>query len=92
MAAKAIEGRDRIEVPSRRPSLEYDAARRTPHHGFFTRLYTGTGAFEVVGRRKLWFAVSGADRRDRDRQHRVPRLHLRHRLRGRHQGVDARRG
>ncbi len=30
-----------------------------PHHGFFTRLYTGTGAFEVVGRRKLWYGVSG---------------------------------
>ncbi len=30
-----------------------------PQHGFFTRLYTGTGAFEVVGRRKLWFAISG---------------------------------
>jgi preprotein translocase subunit SecF len=30
-----------------------------PHHNFFTRLYTGTGAFEVIGRRKLWFAVSG---------------------------------
>lgn len=31
-----------------------------PQHGFFTRLYTGTGAFEVVGRRKLWFGISGA--------------------------------
>jgi len=30
-----------------------------PHHGFFSRLYTGTGAFEVVGRRKLWYGVSG---------------------------------
>jgi len=30
-----------------------------PHHNFFTRLYTGTGAFEVVGRRKFWFSVSG---------------------------------
>jgi preprotein translocase subunit SecF len=29
-----------------------------PRHGFFTRLYTGTGAFEVVGRRRLWFTVS----------------------------------
>jgi len=29
-----------------------------PRHGFFTRLYTGTGAFEVVGRRKLWFGIS----------------------------------
>ncbi|MGV0742481.1 protein translocase subunit SecF [Mycolicibacterium sp. XJ870] len=28
-------------------------------HGFFVRLYTGTGAFEVIGRRKLWYAVSG---------------------------------
>lgn len=31
----------------------------TPRHGFFIRLYTGTGAFDVVGRRKLWFLVSG---------------------------------
>ena len=30
-----------------------------PRHNFFTRLYTGTGAFEVVGKRKLWFAISG---------------------------------
>ncbi|BBZ04851.1 protein-export membrane protein SecF [Mycolicibacterium chitae] len=30
-----------------------------PQHGFFTRLYTGTGAFEVVGRRKMWFIISG---------------------------------
>ncbi|BCI52953.1 protein-export membrane protein SecF [Mycolicibacterium litorale] len=30
-----------------------------PKHGFFVRLYTGTGAFEVIGRRKLWYAVSG---------------------------------
>ncbi|MCH9721944.1 MAG: protein translocase subunit SecF [Actinomycetia bacterium] len=29
-----------------------------PRHGFFTRLYTGTGAFEIIGRRKLWFAFS----------------------------------
>jgi preprotein translocase subunit SecF len=31
-----------------------------PRHGFFIRLYTGTGAFDVVGKRKLWFGVSGA--------------------------------
>jgi preprotein translocase subunit SecF len=31
-----------------------------PHHSFFSRLYTGTGAFEVVGRRKMWYAISGA--------------------------------
>ncbi|MGE0218673.1 protein translocase subunit SecF [Mycolicibacterium sp.] len=32
-----------------------DAAK----HGFFVRLYTGTGAFEVIGKRKLWYTVSG---------------------------------
>ncbi|BBX74041.1 protein translocase subunit SecF [Mycobacterium shinjukuense] len=37
-----------------------EAASELPHHGFFSRLYTGTGAFEVVGRRKLWFGISGA--------------------------------
>ncbi|ORA09355.1 protein translocase subunit SecF [Mycobacterium arosiense] len=31
-----------------------------PHHGFLSRLYTGTGAFEVIGRRRLWFGISGA--------------------------------
>ena len=30
-----------------------------PHHSFLSRLYTGTGAFEVVGRRRLWYAVGG---------------------------------
>jgi preprotein translocase subunit SecF len=27
--------------------------------GFLTRLYTGTGAFDVVGRRRLWYALFG---------------------------------
>ncbi|MGZ5391454.1 MAG: protein translocase subunit SecF [Mycobacterium sp.] len=36
-----------------------DIETATPHHGFFTRLYTGTGAFEVIGKRKLWFGISG---------------------------------
>ena len=35
-----------------------EAVGQPPRHGFFTRLYTGTGAFEVVGRRKMWFAIS----------------------------------
>jgi preprotein translocase subunit SecF len=33
---------------------------RRPKASFFTRLYTGTGAFDVVGRRKLWYALFGA--------------------------------
>src|SRR6478609_6400473 len=40
------------------PDLEA-AGADGPRHGFFVRLYTGTGAFEVIGRRKLWYAVSG---------------------------------
>ena len=35
-----------------------DAEAQLPRHGFFTRLYTGTGAFNVIGKRKLWFAFS----------------------------------
>src|SRR5438270_11798374 len=31
-----------------------------PRHGFITRRYTGTGAFEVIGRRRLWYGISGA--------------------------------
>jgi preprotein translocase subunit SecF len=38
------------------PGLEGTDA---PRHGFFIRLYTGTGAFNVIGRRKLWYAISG---------------------------------
>ncbi|WP_343599522.1 protein translocase subunit SecF [Mycobacterium sp.] len=29
-----------------------------PQHSFLSRLYTGTGAVDVVGRRRLWYAVS----------------------------------
>jgi preprotein translocase subunit SecF len=37
-----------------------DTGAVLPRHNFFTRLYTGTGAFEVVGRRRLWYGISGA--------------------------------
>ncbi len=40
------------------PNIE-SASAALPKHGFFVRLYTGTGAFEVIGRRKLWYSVSG---------------------------------
>ena len=36
------------------------AAAGAPKHGFFVRLYTGTGAFEVIGKRKFWYTVSAA--------------------------------
>ena len=40
------------------PDLE-SAAADAPKHGFFVRLYTGTGAFDVIGRRKMWYWISG---------------------------------
>jgi preprotein translocase subunit SecF len=39
------------------PALKTEGA--APHHGFLSRLYTGTGAFEVIGRRRMWYAISG---------------------------------
>ncbi|TQF66354.1 protein translocase subunit SecF [Rhodococcus spelaei] len=30
-----------------------------PHHSLLSRLYTGTGAFEIVSRRKRWYAIIG---------------------------------
>ena len=49
--------RDRVE--RRRGAGSRSAAADAPRHGFFVRLYTGTGAFEVIGRRKLWYSISG---------------------------------
>jgi preprotein translocase subunit SecF len=40
-------------------AVEQSAESEVPHHNFFTRLYTGTGGFDVVGRRKVWFIASG---------------------------------
>jgi preprotein translocase subunit SecF len=40
-------------------AVEATGSAKAPKHSFFVRLYTGTGAFEVIGKRKLWYAVSG---------------------------------
>ncbi|TLF79527.1 protein translocase subunit SecF [Nocardia cyriacigeorgica] len=42
------------------PTVEPDAANRAPapRHSFFERLYTGTGGFEIVGRRRLFYTLS----------------------------------
>ncbi|MBF6212867.1 protein translocase subunit SecF [Nocardia puris] len=44
------------------PSMVEDAQSpsgpgRAPEHGFFNRLYTGTGAIDVIGRRRFWYTV-----------------------------------
>src|SRR5690242_12401852 len=36
------------------------AARRAPRRGFFNRLYTGTGAFDIVGKRKRFYLFFAA--------------------------------
>jgi len=56
--AADIESTDFEAIDLEPIALGTGAATGVPRHGFFTRLYTGTGAFEVVGRRKLWFGIS----------------------------------
>ena len=61
MAAKdASEITEASEGTSESGSALTDSAAQLPRHSFLSRLYTGTGAFEVVGRRRLWFGISGA--------------------------------
>ncbi|SPM43283.1 Preprotein translocase subunit SecF [Mycobacterium numidiamassiliense] len=55
MAAKEI-----TEASEGAEELTSGAAAGVAHHSFLSRLYTGTGAFEVVGRRRLWYGISGA--------------------------------
>ncbi|MBF6335666.1 protein translocase subunit SecF [Nocardia abscessus] len=31
---------------------------QTPKHGFFNRLYTGTGAIDVIGKRRMWYLIT----------------------------------
>lgn len=58
MASKATEAMELTESDA--AAADYDTRATLPHHNFFARLYTGTGAFEVVGRRRLWYGISGA--------------------------------
>ena len=50
---------DTADVDVASTGAELGAAGAAPKHGFFIRLYTGTGAFDVVGKRKMWFIISG---------------------------------
>ena len=50
MASKHNETEAEVSTAAEAPDLE-SAALDTPKHGFFVRLYTGTGAFDVMGRR-----------------------------------------
>jgi len=55
-AATAVPTPDEIAGP-RRATSDKQYGRQA---GFFSRLSTGTGAFNILGRRKVYYAVSGA--------------------------------
>jgi preprotein translocase subunit SecF len=51
-----------VEIETTPDTTESDAVELTgevPKHSFFKRLYTGSGAYDVIGRRKMWFTISG---------------------------------
>jgi len=57
----AVDVEDAVEDDLTTTGVELTApSAGAPQHGFFVRLYTGTGAFDVVGKRKLWYGISGA--------------------------------
>ena len=59
MAANDAETDDTVKAKEDLESEAIELTGEPPKHNFFTRLYTGTGAFEVIGRRRLWFTISG---------------------------------
>ncbi|WP_423489202.1 protein translocase subunit SecF [Mycobacteroides sp. PCS013] len=54
-----VDGTDKATATDAKSSA-VETTTAAPEHGFFYRLYTGTGAVDVVGKRTLWFAISGA--------------------------------
>lgn len=55
------DAKEATESTAKEPkSTAVEANSAAPEHGFLYRLYTGTGAVDVVGKRKLWFGISGA--------------------------------
>ncbi len=58
--ADITQGADTVTEATEPESTAVESVEtQLPHHNFFVRLYTGTGAFEVIGRRKMWYAISG---------------------------------
>ena len=55
----AVELTESSAAPAQKPR-KAKAPAPAPKHGFLSRLYTGTGAFEVIGKRRMWYAISGA--------------------------------
>jgi preprotein translocase subunit SecF len=57
-ADEADDADDGKDAPAKSKPAKPDAD--SPHHGFLSRLYTGTGGFEVIGKRRMWFMIGGA--------------------------------
>ncbi|SRX95626.1 putative protein-export membrane protein SecF [Mycobacterium tuberculosis H37Rv] [Mycobacterium shimoidei] len=57
MASKSTEAVELTESDA--AVLDDETSAQLPHHSFLSRLYTGTGAFEVIGRRRMWYVISG---------------------------------
>ena len=57
--AKASDEAPPVSVGAVEQTESTEPAESAPKHGFLNRLYTGTGGFDVIGKRKLWYAVSG---------------------------------
>lgn len=49
-------GRDEDRAQSAVDDFAYGSG--APRHGFFNRLYTGTGAIDVIGKRRMWYAIT----------------------------------
>lgn len=54
-AVEHTESRTATEQTARKTKT----SAKAPKHSFLSRLYTGTGAFEVIGKRRMWYAISG---------------------------------
>lgn len=47
---------DDVTTPTEWSDADYVADK---NQSFFSRLYSGTGAFDVIGKRRMWYAISG---------------------------------
>lgn len=52
----SLDKRDEDRAQSAVDDFAYGAG--APRHGFFSRLYTGTGAIDVIGRRRAWYIAT----------------------------------
>ena len=90
VATKAMADATTADAAAGRPTMDKQYGRQA---GFLSRLSTGTGAFNILGHRKVYYAVSGGAGDRLDPADRLPRLPVRHRLRRRHHAaVPAQRG